>query len=276
MITWDEQEAELAPRVDQLLHSMFQAADVRAPPLIFHAFERFCMSRPQTQLDENQILDLFDEAIRVTEEVTGEDTDTVNQEGFARVVREHNLLSMQNLSTMANAVAVGRLECGRKQATFTDDTGGSLRDSKRSSFTQPQPQPAGRASRRTFIRTASSKANERVNLDKRASFSAKPDSVYQVIRTAVQSHFLFRHLDDAMHREIVQRMIAFPVTAGRCHQEGDKGDYFYVAERGVFDVLVGDDKVHTYTASSEEGKHPCFGELVCLRKAARRDGSCRR
>ena len=158
MITWDEQEAELAPRVDQLLHSMFQAADVEGNGrLSFHAFERFCMSRPQTQLDENQILDLFDEAIRVTEEVTGEDTDTVNQEGFARVVREHNLLSMQNLSTMANAVAVGRLECGRKQATFTDDTGGSLRDSKRSSFTQPQPQPAGRDSRRTFIRTASSR-----------------------------------------------------------------------------------------------------------------------
>ena len=45
-----------------------------------------------------------------------------------------------------------------------------------------------------------------------------------------------------MHREIVQRMVAVSVTAGQdVIKQGDKGDYFYVAERGVYDVLVGED-----------------------------------
>ena len=55
----------------------------------FHAFEKFCASCLQAHLDEDQVLDLFDEAIRVTEELTGEETDTVMPEGFARIVREH-------------------------------------------------------------------------------------------------------------------------------------------------------------------------------------------
>ena len=95
--------------------------------------------------------------------------------------------------------------------------------------------------------------------------SRKPERVYRVIRAAVQSHFLFRQLDSAKLYEVVERMVAVPVTAGQdvIHQ-GDKGDYFYVAESGVFDVLVGEDKVHTYTASTDEGKHPCFGELALL------------
>ena len=91
----------------------------------FHAFEKFCASCLQAHLDEDQVLDLFDEAIRVTEELSGEETDTVMPEGFARVVREHNLLSLQNMSSMVDAVAIGRQENGRKSSVNNERQEGS-------------------------------------------------------------------------------------------------------------------------------------------------------
>ena len=47
-------------------------------------------------------------------------------------------------------------------------------------------------------------------------------------------------------------------------KQGDKGDFFYVCERGVFDVYVSgadgtQNKVHTYAVT--DGNHPCFGYL---------------
>ena len=207
----------------------------------------------------------------MTQELTGEETDTVGPDGFARVVREHNLLSLQNVSTMVDAVAYGRSESGRKPSVSSWQSArerlaegaesGDKRDGHRNSFTR-------RSFARTLIRTASSKANDRDSRSSntRASFSTqKADSVHNVIRSAVQSHFLFRHLDAAMMRELVQRMVPFPVSPGQdVIRQGDKGDYFYIAERGIFDVIVGEDKVHTYTADPTTGKHPCFGELALL------------
>ena len=37
-----------------------------------------------------------------------------------------------------------------------------------------------------------------------------------------------------------------------------------MAESGTFDVIVNDEKVHTYVVQPEEGKYPCFGELALL------------
>ena len=149
-------------------------------------------------MEEDQVLDLFDEAIRVTQELSGEETDTVGPEGFARVVREHNLFSLQSVCAMVDAVAFGRSESGRKPSMSSwasarerlgggGDEGGE-KSVGRNSFTR-------RSFARTMIRTASSKANDRDsrNSNTRASFSTqKADSVHSVIRTAVQSHFLFR------------------------------------------------------------------------------------
>jgi CRP-like cAMP-binding protein len=50
-------------------------------------------------------------------------------------------------------------------------------------------------------------------------------------------------------------------------QQGERGDYFYIAESGQFDVYVtkpdgAPELVHTYTALG--GRHPSFGELALL------------
>ena len=89
--------------------------------------------------------------------------------------------------------------------------------------------------------------------------------MHNIIRTAVRSNFLFRHLNDAMLRELVLQMVPIHVTAEQAViTQGDKGDFFYVAERGAYDVLVDGVRVHTYVAQPEEGKFPCFGELALL------------
>ena len=91
--------------------------------------------------------------------------------------------------------------------------------------------------KRTAIKSSSGKANERGSGHEKRGHTTnhKPERVYKLIRAAVQSHFLFRHLDEAMHRELVERMIPVPVMPGYdVIQQGDKGDYFYVAEHGTF------------------------------------------
>ena len=265
MLEWDEQEDMLAPQIDKILLDMFKKEDADGTGrLSFHSFERFCRTGLHANLDEDQVLDMFDEAIRVTEEATGEETDTVLPEGFARIVREYNLLSLKNISAMVDAVAVGRQESGRRQSVrdrYDGTAAGSagVFERLRSSFS------SSLAARRTVISTTSSKIG--ASSGKRGSLmpTQKADTVHKVIHTAVKTHFLFRHLDAAMHRELVQRMVAFPVVSGQdVIRQGDKGDYFYVAELGVFDVIVGEEKVHTYTADPAQGLHPCFGELALL------------
>ena len=283
MLVWDEQEEAEAPRVEQLLQTTFQKADVEGSGrMSFHSFEKFCLGLPQ-QLEENQVLDLFDEAIRFTEEISGESSDSVLPEGFARIVREHNLMSLTKDGTLVDVLAAGRQEAmasvskpgARGAAAERDgDRRASSSHGRAPSITEITSAKAVAASvrdrvRRTVIKTSSSKANERSPMstsDRKQSFSSvKPESVHKVIQTAVQSHFLFRHLDAAMHRELVQRMVPVSVVPGQdVIKQGDKGDYFYIAERGTFDVLVNDAKVHTYNASPEESRHPCFGELALL------------
>ena len=58
-------------------------------------------------------------------------------------------------------------------------------------------------------------------------------------------------------------------------RQGDKGDFFYVVERGEFDVFVADgtgaprQRVHTYAPAPENDRYPCFGELALMYAAPR-------
>ena len=112
-----------------------------------------------------------------------------------------------------------------------------------------------RGAKRPVIKSSNGKVGDRQHQEKRVGLSfKKPERVHDVIWTAVQSHFLFRHLDAAMHRELVDRMIPVPAMPGQdVIKQGDKGDYFYVAESGTFEVIVNDEKVHTYQAGDVRG-----------------------
>ena len=74
-----------------------------------------------------------------------------------------------------------------------------------------------------------------------------------LIKAAVRSNFLFRHLDDAMLDEVVGYMTPAPVKAGDVViKQGDKGDFFYVCERGTA-LLVGNTIADNGLAGVEVG-----------------------
>jgi len=60
------------------------------------------------------------------------------------------------------------------------------------------------------------------------------------LRTAVQSNFLFTHLDDESFTLVLDALSekAVPAANIRVINQGDEGDYFYVVEDGEFDIYI--------------------------------------
>jgi len=97
------------------------------------------------------------------------------------------------------------------------------------------------------------------------------------LRESVSSNFLFSHLDDDNSSVVLGALMEKPIPAAQIKviTQGDAGDYFYVVERGVFDIYVnpaghvtpGQDgmgqKVNTI------GPGGSFGELALMYNAPR-------
>jgi len=97
------------------------------------------------------------------------------------------------------------------------------------------------------------------------------------LRASVSKNFLFSHLDDESSNLVLGALVEKPIPAKdiKVITQGDAGDYFYVVERGVFDIYVnssghvlpGPDgmgqKVNTI------GPGGSFGELALMYNAPR-------
>jgi uncharacterized protein YaiE (UPF0345 family) len=89
----------------------------------------------------------------------------------------------------------------------------------------------------------------------------KPEASKKVIRAALQGSagFLFSSLSPDELETVVGAMTEKTVTAGDVViKQGDKGDYFYVAESGSFSIFVNGNKV------ASRGPGDSFGELALL------------
>mmetsp|Transcript_10771 Transcript_10771/g.14668 ORF Transcript_10771/g.14668 Transcript_10771/m.14668 type:complete len:1045 (+) Transcript_10771:197-3331(+) len=88
------------------------------------------------------------------------------------------------------------------------------------------------------------------------------------IEETVKANFLFAHLNEHQRSTIFEAMEMEEVTAGQVViQQGDKGENFFIIEKGEFDVFVqhgaGEaELVHTYTTAG--GTHASFGELSLM------------
>lgn len=101
----------------------------------------------------------------------------------------------------------------------------------------------------------------------------KSDEQRKRIEAAIAPNFLFRHLDEEQHIDVVNAMEEMHASADeRIIEQGGVGDYFYVVEEGELDVYVrGPDdpsttmgtKVHHYTNGGS------FGELALMYNAPR-------
>ncbi|KAL7623154.1 hypothetical protein AAE478_006835 [Parahypoxylon ruwenzoriense] len=106
-----------------------------------------------------------------------------------------------------------------------------------------------------------------------------PKSAEQLerLKKAIEGNFLFSHLDDEQNDQILGALQEKPIPAKdiKVITQGDAGDYFYIVEKGVFDVYVNDagslqpgpdgmgNRVGTINAGGS------FGELALMYNAPR-------
>ena len=105
----------------------------------------------------------------------------------------------------------------------------------------------------------------------------KTDEQIQRLRTAVSNNFLFASLDDESFQTILHALQEKPIPAPnmRIISQGDSGDFFYVVEKGDFDIYIhpsgsiqpGPDGMGNKVATIGPGGG--FGELALMYDAPR-------
>ncbi|KAJ1928101.1 hypothetical protein IWQ60_002361 [Tieghemiomyces parasiticus] len=97
----------------------------------------------------------------------------------------------------------------------------------------------------------------------------KSDDQRARIRTSIANNFLFRNLDDEQYRDVVDAMAEKSMAQGEeIIRQGDIGDYFYVVEKGSFEVFVAKDQAAP-TKVYEYGPGGSFGELALMYNSPR-------
>ncbi|KAI1429184.1 cyclic nucleotide-binding-like protein [Xylaria sp. FL1777] len=106
-----------------------------------------------------------------------------------------------------------------------------------------------------------------------------PKSAEQLdrLQKAIEGNFLFSHLDDEQTAQILGALQEKPIPAKdiKVVTQGDAGDYFYIVEKGSFDVYVNDsgalqpgpDGIGKKVGSVQAGGS--FGELALMYNAPR-------
>lgn len=97
------------------------------------------------------------------------------------------------------------------------------------------------------------------------------------LKTAVSGNFLFSHLDDEQFHTVLDALAERPIPAKdiKVITQGDAGDYFYVVEKGEFDIYIhssgtvqpGEGGMGNKVASIGPGGS--FGELALMYNAPR-------
>jgi cAMP-dependent protein kinase regulator len=97
------------------------------------------------------------------------------------------------------------------------------------------------------------------------------------LKAAVSSNFLFSHLDDDQFTTVLDALVEKPIPAKdiKVISQGDAGDYFYIVEKGNFDIYIhpsgavqpGPDGLGNKVASTGPGGS--FGELALMYNAPR-------
>ncbi|KAF9770387.1 hypothetical protein IL306_012072 [Fusarium sp. DS 682] len=97
------------------------------------------------------------------------------------------------------------------------------------------------------------------------------------LKRAIEGNFLFSHLEDEQSAQILGALVEKPIPAKgiKVISQGDAGDYFYVVEKGSFDVYVnstgslqpGPDGMGNKVGNIQAGGS--FGELALMYNAPR-------
>ncbi|KAK0388215.1 hypothetical protein NLU13_4460 [Sarocladium strictum] len=131
--------------------------------------------------------------------------------------------------------------------------------------------------RRTSVSAESLKPSGDVSDNWSPPFAEKTPEQLQRLKKAIEGNFLFSHLEDEQSQNILGALVEKPIPAKgiKIISQGDAGDYFYVVEKGAFDVYVnssgsvqpGPDGMGEKVGTIEAGGS--FGELALMYNAPR-------
>lgn len=151
-----------------------------------------------------------------------------------------------------------------------------------SSFRPPGPDEQGfpnnyNMNRRTSVSAESLTPTSNQDSNWKPPYHQKTPDQLSRLRSSVSSNFLFSHLDDESSNLVLGALVEKPIPAKdiKVITQGDAGDYFYVVERGNFDIYVnqsghvlpGPDGMGNKVNSIGPGGS--FGELALMYNAPR-------
>ncbi|KAK4104083.1 camp-dependent protein kinase regulatory subunit [Parathielavia hyrcaniae] len=165
---------------------------------------------------------------------------------------------------------------------FRTPFGGSASSDAPSSGVRSPPNPEGYPAQYNFARRTSVSAESlKPAADSDDNWTppvhAKTPGQLERLKTAISGNFLFSHLDDEQTAQVLGALVEKPIPAAgiKVITQGDAGDFFYVVEKGSFDVYVNSsgalqpgpggmgEKVITIEAGGS------FGELALMYNAPR-------
>jgi len=131
--------------------------------------------------------------------------------------------------------------------------------------------------RRTSVSAESLKPSAHTYDNWSPPFHEKTPDQLARLKKAIEGNFLFSHLDEEQSSQILGALVEKPVPAKdiKVISQGDTGDFFYVVEKGSFDVYLnpsgqlqpGPDGIGNKVGHIEAGGS--FGELALMYNAPR-------
>jgi len=131
--------------------------------------------------------------------------------------------------------------------------------------------------RRTSVSAESLNPQSSMDDNWKPPYHAKSSDQLARLKTAVAGNFLFSHLDDEQSSQVLGALVEKPIPAKgiKVITQGDAGDYFYIVEKGDFDVHInetgavqpGPDGIGQKVTTIGPGGS--FGELALMYNAPR-------
>ncbi|KAI9831658.1 MAG: hypothetical protein M1819_004724 [Sarea resinae] len=131
--------------------------------------------------------------------------------------------------------------------------------------------------RRTSVSAESLNPSSSLNDNWNPPFHHKSQEQLNRLKTAVSNNFLFSHLDEEQSSRVLGALVEKPIPAKEIKviTQGDVGDFFYVVEKGKFDIFVnpagsfqsGPDGIGNKVTTIGPGGS--FGELALMYNAPR-------